>query len=249
MCYVASKRSSPDITCAVLNTLFRELKGLKLVSQYKRSEFNSANGMVSWQRSSNQPFIAEFSELTIETYVTWVEQGDYTAILFDGSLLQTTYSYDRRGLKHHRLAYIPSPLVPTRKTDSSWSPIEQWHNFQDETATEDPPGFVDWVYDYLQKEPFAIGLRSTLRFDFDPSSARPGHPEAHLTLNSNNCRIPCVDIMEPEHFVRFIFQTFYPKEHSANLRYFANLQRTRRSTVRFLPEEQAELHVNWGNLV
>lgn len=245
---MGSKKANSTARCDAINKIFEEMDQFNLVTLYNRTSYDHGSGRVSWQRKSSLPFIADFTELSIETYLSWVEQSDYSAMLPDGSLLQLTYTYKKNEVKHHRLAYIPSPTVSARDIDGKKNDfVERWLESQDQASVSNPPGLADWIYELLEQDPFSLGLRSSLRFDFDSDAAREGHPESHLTINSSNCRIPCVDIVEPEHFIRFIFSTFYPHEYSEFERFFSGLRRTRRSSVRFKGEERSEIHVNWGD--
>src|SRR6476620_7479340 len=52
-------------------------------------------------------FIASVIEqtTTFSDYLTWLDKGEYSAILADGSLLQLYYEIQAREVVRHRLAY------------------------------------------------------------------------------------------------------------------------------------------------
>lgn len=91
-------------------------------------------------------------------------------------------------------------------------------------------------------------LHSAIRFDFDfdPGSAAPGHPAAHLTINSADCRIACAAPMHIGRFTDFIFRNFYPDLWKAHLPFFGS-SATREAGPRTLtPEERNIPHLYWS---
>jgi len=126
----------------------------------------------------------------IDDYPQWVKAGAFSAILFDGSLLQLTWKVAGGEIVGHRLAYIPCPL-----------------RLDEELLLTD--GVLD-VWDLARDAPESnIVLRSAVRFDYDPEAAGDAHPASHLTLNMVDCRIPVAFPLGPEEFFRFIFKHFY----------------------------------------
>lgn len=136
---------------------------------------------------------------SINQYLAWLTAGAWSAILFDGSLLQLTYELSGGEISGHRLAYVPCPydldLALVRGGDPLADVIE------------------------LYRSGDAV-LRSPIRFDFDARSARPGHPAAHLTLNAVGCRIACVAPMHVLRFVDFVFRNFYASLWKAHQDFF-----------------------------
>ncbi|WP_443054843.1 DUF2290 domain-containing protein [Streptomyces sp. NBC_00258] len=62
---------------------------------------------------------------------------------------------------------------------------------------------LDVVDLYAADTPTNMVLHSAIRFDYDPASASPGHPAAHLTINSAHCRIACAAPMHVGRFADF----------------------------------------------
>ncbi|MEU5669055.1 DUF2290 domain-containing protein, partial [Micromonospora sp. NPDC047753] len=103
------------------------------------------------------PFLINRGDPSLDDYKHWVEAGAYSALLFDGSLLQITYDVEGGKIVGHRLAYVPCPyrLDPIMvKTD----PI------------------LDIIDLHVDAEPTSMVLHSWVRFDFDPEAAGPSHP-------------------------------------------------------------------------
>lgn len=135
-----------------------------------------------------QPFLASRGHPTVDQYFAWVSAGAYSAILYDGSLLQITYLLEGQRVTRHRLAYIPCPFdVDAELLASGEALIEVVELYRDEEAL----------------------MRTPLRFDFDSAGARPGHPAAHLTINGSDCRIPCAAPTHVLRFIDFVFRHFY----------------------------------------
>ena len=61
----------------------------------------------NWRLGFGKPFGS------IDEYVAWLESGEYSAILFDGSMLQISFEFQSKDLIAHRLAYYPCPIELT----------------------------------------------------------------------------------------------------------------------------------------
>lgn len=129
---------------------------------------------------------------TLEEYSFFLRHRQYSVALLDGGLLQVSYRFKRDEVVWHRLAYIPCPV----------------------TFTEEDLGGMP-LADYLELLNAAellrrLRLQTAVRFDYDPSNARPNHPASHATLNRTCCRIPVRAPLHLRAFVRFVFSNFYP---------------------------------------
>jgi hypothetical protein len=148
-------------------------------------------GVVSWPRLRGASLVQR-GVPTLESYRQWVTQSAYSAILFDGSLLQLTYEFVGGNLLvRHRLAYVPFPFDAGREQVQELPVIDLLDLCASEGAAK-------------------VALRSAVRFDFDLEAQRTGHPASHLTLNSHSCRIACTAPLRLGRFVRFVFGHFYP---------------------------------------
>ena len=144
-------------------------------------------------------FIVSRDHPTIDQYLQWVSSGAYSAVMLDGSLLQFTYSLDDKRITGHRLAYVPCPFDVDRELLAGGDSL------------------VDIMDLYRGTD--AV-LRSPLRIDFDPASAKPEHPTTHLTINSADCRIPCVAPVHVLRFVDMVFRNFYAPYWRAHRPFF-----------------------------
>ncbi|WP_030978940.1 DUF2290 domain-containing protein [Streptomyces sp. NRRL S-1824] len=183
---------------------------------------------VSWHATDpGAPFLVGRGDPTLEDYQRWVRSGAYSAILFDGSLLQITYEVEEGEVSGHRLAYVPCPYRLDR-----------------DLVRQEP--ILDVVDLHVAAEPTNMVLHSAIRFDFDPGAAAPGHPAAHLTINSADCRIACAAPMHIGRFTDFIFRHFYPDLWQAHLPFFSRSS-TRDAGARTLTDdERNNPHLFWG---
>ncbi len=154
------------------------------------NEVSISNARISFHLGDHRAgFLLDRRDPRVDHYLHWVKTGAYSAILLDGSLIQMTYDVIAGRVSGHRLAYVPCPYD------------------LDAVLLEGGEPLADIVELYLNDHP---ALRSPIRFDYDLTSAKPGHPAAHLTLNTANCRIACIAPMHPLRFIDFVFRNFYP---------------------------------------
>lgn len=162
--------------------------------------------VVTWAApaSGDQPFVDFLDYATISTYRRWAVTGEYSAMLFDGALLQMRYVLDGSNAVSHRLAYVPCPyrLDPQMLLTESLSDLLDLHQAGEHSD---------------------ITMQSAIRFDFDLGAAGPRHPASHLTFNVASCRIACEAPMRPSAFLKFVFEHFYSAIWDDHASYFATL--------------------------
>jgi hypothetical protein len=119
----------------------------------------------------------------------------YDIKLVDGGLLLLQYRFNAaEKLLQHRLAYFPSPALPT--VDEAPELYEQ-----------------DALYgDIIDRRL----VRFPIRFDFAPEQhADLVHPACHMTLGQyESCRIPVSGPMGPSAFCMFIVRNFYCRAYT-----------------------------------
>lgn len=125
----------------------------------------------------------------------------YDIKLIDGGLLLLQYRFDAsEKLLQHRLAYFPSPALPT--VDEAPELYEQ-----------------DAVYgDIIERRL----VRFPIRFDYAPADhVNLIHPASHLTLGQyENCRIPVAGALGPGAFCMFIIRNFYGRAYKQHKNIF-----------------------------
>lgn len=146
----------------------------------------AVNGLL---RSVPYSSLAEYEQL--------IRHGNYSAILFDGALIQITYDYEGLKLQGHRLVYYPPPF-----------------DFDADLLASEP--LLDVLDAYRGIAADEVRLRTAFRFEFDPANATVGHPETHAHCCWEHARIAVKSPISLGHFARFVFQYFYPKYWSAH---------------------------------
>jgi hypothetical protein len=187
--------------------------------------FDDKPNRITWKaRNDEEKFLTVREEPSVKTYLKWLNDGQYSIMLEDGSLIQVTYEMDGQLPVGHRLAYIPCPY----KLD--------WRLFEEDMALSD---FVQ-----LHTMPGAdVLLRSAIRFDYD-SNPQMGHPKSHLTINSSNCRIACASPLRIGRFFHFIYQNFYPHTYSSH-GYLRNAPRDGWFTHTISEDDRKLMHLFW----
>jgi hypothetical protein len=181
---------------------------------------------VAWHApESEAQFLLSRSHATVDQYLSWVNNGQYSAVLFDASLLQISYDFIGNQVSAHRLAYIPCPFLLDREL------LEEGH------------GIADIVELYTKAGD--VALKSPVRFDYDPHAAKENHPAVHMTVNSPDCRIACVAPLHVHRFANFVFRSFYEDYWFAHSDYFAETS-TRHIGKRTINDlDSAGMHVMW----
>jgi hypothetical protein len=180
---------------------------------------------VSWHAyDASARLFAPREHPTIDQYLSWLTAGAYSAILFDGSLLQITYDIDGGEITGHRLAYIPCPYDLDLGLIRGGDPL------------------ADIVELYRSGD--AV-LRSPIRFDYDGRAAKPGHPAAHLTLNAVGCRIACVAPIHILRFVDFVFRNFYANLWAAHSEFFKEAPSKHVGSTVITVNDRRGLHLSW----
>lgn len=181
---------------------------------------------VSFVPGKGGNFLVERDAPTVKSYLAWVENNSYSAMLLDASLIQLTYVIEGRNVKCHRLAYVPAPF----KMDP-------------ELVLQEP--IVDLVELYMSTTPADIILNSSIRFDLDLENAKVGHPAAHLTINSPTCRIACSAPMHAGRFIDFVFRHFYRSHWKTHRSFFLALEHKNVGTNVIVDDDIYNPHVMW----
>lgn len=180
---------------------------------------------ITWtgaERASGDLF--RISSPTVQEYREWVSCAGYSAMLYDGSLLQLSFDFNGVEVCGHRLVYLPCPF------DLDLDLLRS------EPALE--------VVDACGSSLNDVRLRSSIRFDFDPVTHRSGHPLTHVSLLWDHCRWAVSHPLSVGHFIRFVFRHFYPEVwHSHEFVRQWPQERVAKGDLRV--DEASLLHVAW----
>ena len=184
---------------------------------------------ITWATNSQVPGrLFRTPSATVAEYRNWIKWHGYSAILFDGSLLQISYDFENSELIAHRLSYFPCP-------------------FDLEVDLLGAFGLIEVVDMYQTQEVPHIRLRAPVRFDYSKVGDSLTHPKSHMTFQWSHTRIPVIAPISLGHFIRFIFKSFYPFMWEVH-------EFVREWPLRFLnstisPDEEALLHFSFSGLL
>jgi hypothetical protein len=149
--------------------------------------------IVSW---SNEVFLSSLMDKssTLDEYRETLRRRWYSAILFDGAMLQMSYTFSGNVLKKHRLCFYPCPI--------------RFNSRELEDFTLDQ--LLEILDDRDLRE--RLRLEGPLRFDYDLDATTKDHPASHLTISRTSCRVPVSAPLSVGHFVKFLFAHFYPDQ-------------------------------------
>ena len=218
---------TPNNTLYELNNLLALLSTSGIAIATTKAVVQHGDGgvlRITWATNAMVPgdlFRAESAN--VEEYRGWLRSQAYSALLFDGSLIQISYDFVQSRLIAHRLLYFPCPFdLDADLLDSE--PISE---------------IVDL---YLDQTVTAVKLRSPVRFDFDVAAMSDTHPASHMTFEWSHCRVPVMSPMSVGHFVQFVFKNFYPKMW--NVHNFVREWPIYHFEESITPEERTALHLD-----
>ena len=174
-----------------IDDFLQRLLAIDLASYVQPVTIDEGTGRVGWPTRSGVPFLASRGPATWLDYRHWIENGQFSALLRDGALIQVTYDVADGDLRGHRLAYVPCPFQFEPDDLDSMDPVELCDLYGSGPSDQ-------------------IVLASTIRFDYDPEAAEDGHPATHLSLNTPDCRIACVAPLRIGIFAEIVLGHFYP---------------------------------------
>lgn len=225
---------TPNQLCNSINTLLYKLLQNELVLDIKTHSVQAQPNnyrLITWDSPPPDPedSVDEFPQdqyATIKEFLFFLNNGQFSIVLLDGSLMQIEYKFHRDEIRWHRLCYYPCPV----------------HSESISTAEDVPLGDVinDMNLDDLKE---SLRLRSPLRFDFDPENASNQHPSSHLTINMSSCRVPLRAYMDTRRFIEFVLKNFYPEtwERASQLIDFPNIH----TPTCIEQSDTHTLHINW----
>ena len=155
----------------------------------------SGHQRVTWANNSKTPgSLFRNSSPTLDEYIGWIDNESYSALLFDGAIMQVSFDFSSSELVGHRLHYFPCPF----DLDASLVRTEPFRYLVELYAESSRLG--------------DIRLRTPVRFDYqlDYNTPTSRHSASHMTFQWSHVRLPVVSPLSLGHFVRFIFKNFYP---------------------------------------
>lgn len=138
---------------------------------------------------------------SLEQYLQWVRDGEFTCLLYDYSLIRASYDCVGTTVVGHNLLYWPCPVA-------FLGDVETLSDLCDgiELCLESPRG---------AREIVNLTMRTPMRFDFDPDRAGDDHPLVHLHSQFEDTRMAVREAMCFPAFMKKVIRTFY-RDHWAS---------------------------------
>ena len=130
---------------------------------------------------------------TLAQYEHILLNNSLTCILFDGSLIRSTFKFENNKLIGHSHLWWPAPFNCNGLIKVDQTPFELYEEL---------------ISDYKWFD--NINMRSPVRIDYDPSNDTEEHPAVHLHTQHHECRIKVNKPICFNRFIQYIFDNFYP---------------------------------------
>lgn len=182
---------------------------------------------------------------SVNEYRLHFAQGNYTALLQDGGLIQASYDFREAVLIGYRFGYYPCPVLwPDGRDAGDWDDLNDLLQLSmfaqiDDLELQDPSDGPRVNSDYSR-----LRLRSPIRFDYAPAAHGLKEPASHAHIGGADARIPVHAPLSLGQFLRFVIQHYYPRystlAEALPIRFFD------RSIA---SEEECSLHFNWRRTI
>lgn len=203
-----------------INQTIAKLYELDLVRDYHpfcANKTGSKSSEITMSHRSDANTILYDKHLSAEYIIDMLlKNQQYTVLLYDKSIIQVEFCFENNELIKERLLFI-------KKHNRIWE-LKEITDADEEDS--------DWFQD-------EDGIPIFIRFDFDLTEQKKGHPASHLHIsNHTSCRIPVQNGISFSEFVNFILLHFYDKEMGYVPYRFSN-----RPSITELEKEM--LHIDW----
>jgi hypothetical protein len=168
-----------------------------LISLNKTLPVNTSTDeyLVAWNERPTLGYMIKENHANIDLYKKILSNGDYNAILYDGSVLQIAYKIKNGKISWHRLCFFPCPIkFDEDEISEGMSLIELLQ-------------CIDYNEYIIRSK-----LIAPIRFDYDSELQDEIHEYSHMSIGQRSCRIPVYGPLSVGHFFRFIFNNFYADE-------------------------------------
>lgn len=175
-----------------INDFIFEWQKLGLVADSRQhSAYRRAGGVTEITWGDDGYVLKDDQFASLLEYINLVENRQYSMLLPEGDMFQFSFSVSRDVLVKHRLCWYPCPIKLSPDEVENSSVVEA---ILERMGRGDIEGFY---------------AKSPVRFDYDPLSVAEDHPEVHLHLISEDCRIPVKSPLCLKKFIQFIMENFY----------------------------------------
>ncbi|MBP7746984.1 MAG: DUF2290 domain-containing protein [Phycisphaerae bacterium] len=194
--------NAKQIAQVIANTC-RDLHSLRLVFAHNSPCVVDSGGgeQVCWPTKGSSSATA-YPFGSLEQYLAWVREGEFTCLLFDYSLIRASYECMGNTVVGHSLLYWPCPI-------GFLSEVETLSDLCDglEMCLESPR---------RAREILDLTMRTPMRFDFDPGRESDDHPLVHLHTQFEDTRMSVQQAMCFPAFMKKVLRTFYRDQWTAH---------------------------------
>lgn len=193
--------NSRNINQNVVNSLAEMNKTMEILLDNKLIYF--FNEAISYQNQEKRQVITWNNHVpsrlncgksftTLNQYRHLLNTNGYHCILYDGSIIRSSYEFENEKLVYHSHLWWPSPF-----------------NINLYLEGVSPLDFLD---SFLSSRSWGsmIKMRTPVRIDFDIDNCRENHPLTHMHTQYEECRIGVDYPICFNKFIYYIFKNFYP---------------------------------------
>ncbi|AFM42753.1 hypothetical protein Desaci_3875 [Desulfosporosinus acidiphilus SJ4] len=179
-----------------INTTLDALNSRKLLYTFNyiyKKERENNKWILSWSNHESGKFNTGEYFLKLEQYKKIIRNNSYLCILYDGSLIRVSYTFQNNILLGHNLLWWPAPYAYPNVTIDDFSPSELMEEFLNDLTWHE-----------------VLNMRSPVRIDFDPKVASEIHPATHIHMQHKDCRMYVEKPLCFNRFINFILKNNYP---------------------------------------
>lgn len=178
-----------------MNNMMMLLFDLKLLYYFNevRPRIKNEIQVITWNDHSPSRANCGASFTTLEQYEHILNSGAFHCILFDGSIIRSSFEFDGKYLINHSHLWWPAPYIDDGNLTEEFTPQLKYEDFLSDS-------------NWMKK----VRMRSPIRIDFDPESESITHPLVHMHTQHHQSRIHVDKPICFAKFIQYIFQNFYP---------------------------------------
>jgi len=178
-----------------MNNMMVFLYDLRLLYYYNEvsPQITNENQIITWNRHEPNRANCGASFTTLAQYEYILNSGAFHCILFDGSIIRCSFTFDGNFLINHSHLWWPAPYAYNIIFTDDFTPQTKYEDF-----LSDP----NWMKN--------LRMRSPIRIDFDPEKESESHPLTHMHTQHHESRVHIDKPICFNKFIKYIFQNFYP---------------------------------------
>ncbi|MDR0232611.1 MAG: DUF2290 domain-containing protein [Dysgonamonadaceae bacterium] len=149
--------------------------------------------MISWKNHISSRLNSGKSFTTLDQYKHILQNDSFHCILYDGSLIRSSFIFEKNKIINHSHLWWPSPYDYRVEFNENYTPIDAYDDFVTDSHWDS-----------------RIRMRSPVRIDFDPTSASDIHPAVHMHTQHHECRMRLDSPICFNRFIAYILFNYYP---------------------------------------